>query len=119
MTCHDARSELLEYHFGLLEDRAVLEQHLLECRACLEHFFELKRAVELGEGSPGPSEQARARIRAAVADELTPKRRVQRLWWERPVAIALAASVVLVAGAATRAITSGPGSPPYAMLQGK
>ena len=117
MTCDEARAMLLDYHFGTLEDRSELEVHLGECRACLAHFFELKRAVELGEAAPRPSGSARARLRAAVAEELRPKAPVPvpRAWWERPAAFALAASVVLVAGAATHVIQNGPGSPPYAL----
>jgi anti-sigma factor RsiW len=108
---------LLDYHFGTLEDRAALEAHLGECRACLTHFFELKRAVELGEAAPRPSRDARARLRAAVADELRSARPapVPRAWWERPAAFALAASVVLVAGAVTHALQNTPGAPPYAL----
>jgi anti-sigma factor RsiW len=119
MTCEEARATLLDYHFGTLEDRAALEAHLVDCRACLAHFFELKRAVELGEAAPRPSRDARARLRAAVADELRPKRPapVPRAWWERPAAFALAASVVLVAGAATHVIQSGSGAPPYALRE--
>lgn len=117
MTCEEVRAVLLDCHFGPLEDRAALEAHLEECRACLAHLLELKRAVEVGEAAPRPSRDARARLRAAVADELRSKRPapVPRAWWERPAAFALAASVGLVAGAVTHALQNTPGSPPYAL----
>jgi anti-sigma factor RsiW len=108
-------SELVAYHFGLVEndERKRIEDHLASCRECLQTFLDVKRAVETGAEGPSPSPKARERLRNAVFAELhpTPKRAL----WERPVAFAIAASVVLFAGAATRVLTSGPGSPPYAL----
>lgn len=114
MTCEEARAMLLDDHFGTLEDRAALEAHLGECRACLAHFFEL-RAVELGEAAP--RRDTRTRLRAAVSDKLRSERPAPgpRAWWEGPAAFALAASVVLVAGAVTHALQNTPGAPPYAL----
>lgn len=119
MSCREIENELASYHFGMLDgpSRAEVEEHLVGCASCVRVFVEIKRAVEVDAGALVPSKMARARLRRAVASELgvgTPRR-----WWERPIAFALAASVVLAAGAATRAITSGPGSPPYGLSTGR
>jgi anti-sigma factor RsiW len=133
VTCTDVEPELVAYHFGLLEDdaRTVVEEHLVSCGACLRAFIELKRAVETGAADgPLPSNAARARLRRAVATELgvateagahdkSAMAAAKRRWWERPVAFAVAASLVLVAGRTTHALTSGPASPPYAMSEGR
>lgn len=120
MSCTETEPELVAYHFGTLDDgtRARVEDHLVGCASCVRAFVELKRAIEFEPLDAGavPSKSARARLRRAVANELgidTPRR-----WWERPIAFALAASVVLAAGAATRVITSGPGSPPNGLSAG-
>jgi hypothetical protein len=42
----------------------------------------------------------------------------KRAWWERPLAVALAASVVWVAGATLHALTAPVGSPPHALQHG-
>ena len=121
MTCTQVEPELIAYHFGLVsgEARAGVEAHLLTCQACLRAFLDVKRAVETGEDSAAPSMAARARLRRAVAREIGAER-PQRAWswWERPMAFAFAASVVLLAMPATRALTGGPGAPPYAMSSG-
>jgi len=85
-------------HFGVVSDdvRALVEEHLLGCTACVRAFIELKRAIETTEDAPRPSTSARARLRSAVATELgvrtapavAPKRRP----WERPLAFANAAA---------------------------
>lgn len=108
-------SELVGYHFALVEgdERKRIEDHLASCRECLHAFLDVKRAIETGAEGPEPSRKARERLRNAVFSELHPS--PKRARWERPVAFAVAASVVLFAGAATRVITSGPGSPPYAL----
>ncbi|HSQ63287.1 MAG TPA: zf-HC2 domain-containing protein [Polyangiaceae bacterium] len=118
MTCEEIELELVAYHFGLIEGEARerVEAHLASCGACLAAFLAIKRAIETGEGGPAPSKASRARLRSAVAREIAPT--APRRWWETPVAFAVAASVVLAAGAATRAITSGPGAPPHALLEG-
>ncbi len=116
MNCESIEPELVSYHFGLLEGdaREAVEKHLTVCPACVRAFVGLKRAIEVGEAEAArPSNAARARLRRAVAREVNPT--APRKWWERPVAFAVAASVVLAAGATTRAITSGPGAPPYSV----
>ena len=109
-------SELTGYHFGVLDDdtRRQVEAHLLECPECVKAFVEIKRAIETSEAAPAPSDAARAKLRRAVAREMGI---AERTWWERPVAIALAASVVLVASATMHALTSTDGRPPHALSQ--
>jgi len=141
MTCDEIERELVGYHFATLEDapsdsrrpassgsvdRRRVEEHLVSCAACVRAFVEIKRAIETSEEAPAPSPAARAKLRHAVARELdgaaadgksptTKRADVRRTWWERPLAIALAASVVLVSGAAMHALTQTSGSPPYAL----
>ena len=128
MTCTEIERELVGYQFGTLDDeqRRCVEEHLVACAACVRAFVELKRAIETSEEAPAPSPAARAKLRRAVARELgdgyaaggtSRTRAVEvRSWWERPLAIALAASVVMIAGATMHALTSTTdGSPPYAL----
>ena len=114
MKCEEIEADLVGYHFGTLDEdaRRALEEHLCGCGACVRAFVETKRAIETSEDAPAPSETARARLRRAVATELGV---APRTWWERPLAIALAASVVLIAGATMHALTSGDGRAPYAL----
>ncbi|HEY1957351.1 MAG TPA: zf-HC2 domain-containing protein [Polyangiaceae bacterium] len=118
MTCDAIEPELVGYHFGTLDDetRAKVEAHLCACAACVRAFVETKRAIETSEDAPAPSAAARARLRRAVARELGV---APRVWWERPIAIALAASVVLIAGATMHALTTGNGQAPYALRAGR
>ncbi len=107
-------SELTGYQLGTLDEeaRGRVERHLVECAECVRAFVEIKRAIETSEAAPAPSDAARARLRRAVKREMGI---AERTWWERPVAIALAASVVLVASATMHALTTTDGSPPYAL----
>ena len=107
-------SELAGYHFGVLDDetRRRVEAHLMECPECVRAFVEIKRAIESSEEAPAPSNAARSRLRRAVKREMGI---AERTWWERPVAIALAASVVLVSTATMHALTTTDGSPPHAL----
>lgn len=113
MTCREIEAELVGYHFDTLGEamRGRVEAHLTRCPACVRAFVEIKRAIETSDEAPRPSSIARARLRRAVEVELG----VGWRWWERPFAIALAASVVLVAGVTTHALTTAPGSAPYAL----
>ncbi|MCA9596673.1 MAG: zf-HC2 domain-containing protein [Myxococcales bacterium] len=103
-------AELIGYHFNALSPaaRERVEHHLLACPRCCAALIALKRAIEVPDGAPSPA--ARTRLRRAVAQELKPRRR-----WETPLAVAVAACSVLALGAATRALTAGPGAPPYAL----
>jgi anti-sigma factor RsiW len=116
MTCQEIEQELVAYHFATLdaETRGRLEAHLVKCSACIAAFVDIKRAVETSEREAGPSAELRVRLRRAVSDELG-LTRPRWVWWERPVAIAVAASAVLVAGAALRTIASIPAAPPHAL----
>lgn len=117
MTCETIEPDLVAYHFAVLDDdaRERVESHLASCGACVRAFVELKRAIERADDAT-PAPCARAKLRDAVARELgIAPANVARRRWERPLALALAASVVLLAGRATHAITSGPGTPPYGL----
>jgi anti-sigma factor RsiW len=107
-------SELSGYQFGTLDEetRRRVEEHLMECAGCVRAFVEIKRAIETSEAAPAPSDAARARLRSAVKREMDP---ASRTWWERPIAIAIAASVVLAATATMHALTTTDGTPPYAL----
>jgi anti-sigma factor RsiW len=117
MTCETIEPELVAYCFATLDDtaRAAVEGHLPGCAACVRAFVEVKRAIETAEAAPRPSDAARARLRRAVARELGDGAGVRRTWWERPLAFALAACLVLAASASTRALASRSGSPPLAL----
>ena len=111
MTCENIRPALIAYHFAVIDgdERVAVETHLPGCSACVRELVELKRAVELADDHGGPSDVARARLRAAIADELRgPNRR-----WERPLAFACALVATVMAVVATQAITEGPGAAPY------
>jgi hypothetical protein len=119
MTCERIEPELVAFHFGETDGalRDEIEAHLVSCPSCVRAFVGIKRAIETQqEAEARPSRAARDRLRRAVAREIAPE--PARKWWERPVAFAVAASLVLAAGATTRAITSGPGTPPYQVARG-
>ena len=112
MTCEAIEQELVGYLFVTLDaaTRAKVEEHLLGCAACVRALIELKRAVEADADVPPPSPALRGRLRASVARELGIARPARR-FWERPVAFVVAASAVLAAGAATRALTAPAAAP--------
>jgi anti-sigma factor RsiW len=116
MNCAEVEPELVAYHFNALDDAARngVEAHLVECAACVRELVRLKRAVETSEDAPPLSDGARLRLRRSVARELGIGT-VKWSWWERPLALAVAASIVLVAGAATHALATFPGAPPHAL----
>ena len=118
MDCEMTKSELVAYHFGVIEERARtgMEQHLLGCSSCLREFIELKRAAETADAEPSPA--VKARLRSAVADELKSRAlRSSWSWWERPLAVALAGLMVVMATVFVRRIAESPGAPPRAISQ--
>jgi anti-sigma factor RsiW len=111
--CEMTQSELVAYLFGVVDEsaRTGVEQHLLGCSSCLREFIELKRAAEMADAAPSPG--ARERLRRAVTDEV--KSRAPRSswsWWEKPLAVALAGLMVMMAMMFVRRIAASPGSPP-------
>lgn len=116
MTCEAIRPQLVGFQFGIVlgDERAAIEAHVIECKDCLRELLELKRAIETGEDGPRPSDVARARLRAAVVRVVRP---AKRRWWERPVALAFAATAVIASMAAMHSLTSGPGDAPYAQRE--
>ena len=101
---------LTGYHFGVVSDqvRKDVEAHLLECRACLVAYLDIKRAIETGDGGPLPSTEARQRLRRAVAGELDRP----WSWWERPLAFAFAGGGLFGATIALHVVTTWPAGLP-------
>ena len=75
--------------------RARVETHLRGCRSCLDAYLSLKRSIEAADLKP--SDEARVRLRDAVARELSAAEPAAWLWWERPLAVAFAAAAVALA----------------------
>jgi anti-sigma factor RsiW len=116
MSCDRFREDLVSFLFATLatEERDALESHLGRCGECVRELLTLKRAMDAaddGAAAPGPSAASRERLRQAIAVELgvTP---VTRRRWERPLALAIAACVVLGAGLTASRIVAGVGGPP-------
>ena len=104
MDCLATPPDLLRYHFGALpeDERAAIDAHLPRCQPCLLAYLRLRRAVEtpppgVSAGDARPSDAARARLRAAVAQHFRPRPR-QRLWrlLGRPVPLYQSAAAALV-----------------------
>ena len=118
MDCEMTQSELVADLFGVIEDgaRPGVEQHLLGCSSCLCEFIALKRAAETAEAEP--SAAVRDRLRRAVGKELKDRApRSSWSWWERPLAVALAGLMVVMAMVFVRRIAASPGVPPRTMSQ--
>jgi anti-sigma factor RsiW len=132
MTCEELETELVGYHFGVLADEARqrVEGHLVECPSCVRAFVGVKRSIERSEDVPAPPEGGRARLRLAVARAIGPRAGSTGTlsafepigaappalsWRGRALALSVAASVVLAAGATTDALMSLPGTAPYAV----
>lgn len=113
MSCERARPELPGYHFNTLDDeaRALVEDHLLTCPRCVAEFVAVKRAIETAAHAPRPSDVARARLRRAMAAAMG--RPPKRAWWERPLALGVAAASVLLALGAVQALARAPGAAPH------
>ena len=97
MQCELTQSELVSFHFADVdgEARTRVEAHLRECRSCLDAYLSLKRSLETTDLKP--SEEARVRLREAVAEEVSAVQPAPWLWWERPLAIAFATAAVALA----------------------
>lgn len=121
MTCNQVDSELIAFHFGLVDvgERERIEEHLLSCHACLGEFLDRKRAIETCDDGPPPSAALRDRVRQAVAVELGIGRRAYVWsWWERPLAFAFAGMVVWLALFVVHSLASGPGMRPHRLSDG-
>lgn len=120
MKCTEIRPELVVYHFGETtpETRADLEEHLLDCRGCLADFLRLKREIETADLAARPSPAARARLREAVARQVSPEEaRGPWSWWERPAALVFAGATVLAAIFLVQMVASSPGTVPRSLAQ--
>ncbi len=113
MSCERVRPELPGYQFNTLDDeaRALVEDHLLACPRCVADFVAVKRAIETAAHAPRPSDLARARLRRAMAAAMS--RPERRGWWERPLALGVAAASVLLALGAVQALGRTPGAAPH------
>ena len=97
MQCDVIQPELVSFYFADVDEkaRARAEAHLRECRSCLDAYLSLKRSIEADELKP--SDEARVRLRDAVAQELSAAEPEAWLWWERPLVVTFAtASVALI-----------------------
>jgi anti-sigma factor RsiW len=100
MSCDKVEPELVAYHFGTIdpEARQAVEEHLPGCAKCLREFISLKRAMETSEDEPAPSQEARQRLRRAVAYEVSGSAPILSWrWWER--SLALGGALAVLAGA--------------------
>jgi anti-sigma factor RsiW len=99
MLCELIEPEIVSFYFGEVEEtaRARVETHLRECRSCLDAYLSLKREIEAADLKP--SDEARVRLRDAVARELSAAEEPW-LWWERPLAVAFATAAVVLASVA-------------------
>jgi predicted anti-sigma-YlaC factor YlaD len=97
MHCEVTQPELVSFYFGDVEEqaRARVETHLRGCRSCLDAYLSLKRSIEAADLEP--SDEARVRLRDAVARELSAAEPAAWLWWERPLAVAFATAAVALA----------------------
>lgn len=113
MSCERVRPELPGYHFNTLDDeaRALVEEHLVTCPRCVGEYVAVKRAVETAAHAPRPSDLARARLRRAMATAMG--RPARRSWWERPLALGVAAASVMLALGAVQALGRAPGAAPH------
>ena len=92
MSCERVRPELPGFQFNTLDDvtRALVEDHLLNCPRCVGEFVAVKRSIETAAHAPRPSDLARARLRRAMAAATS--RPAAPSWWERPLALGVAAA---------------------------
>lgn len=117
MDCDLIRQDLIAFCLGDIDDkqREQIEAHLLSCATCLQELFTYKRAIERSEAKP--SEAAKARLRDAVERKLALRRPKVWLWWQRPLAVAVAAASIILAAAAINVLKTSPGRAPHAGLK--
>jgi hypothetical protein len=97
MRCELIEPELASFYFGDVEGeaRTRVENHLRGCRSCLDAYLSMKRSIEAADLKP--SDEARVRLRLAVARELFAAKPAAWSWWERPLAVAFASVAVALA----------------------
>jgi hypothetical protein len=95
---------LIDYHFGTLPaaERAAVEEALVSSPEALRAYLQLKRQLDRAQprdDDAAPSDQARLRLRAAVADTVRP-RPARKLWGllARPVPLYQTLAAAAVAG---------------------
>lgn len=117
MNCTEIEAELVGYHFGETspDTRANLEAHLLACRACLQDYLLLKRAIETEPLDEAPTPMARMRLRKAVAAEVQKPRMRPWAWWERPTAFLVASAAMVAVLTMLHGISTGPGAMPHSL----
>lgn len=123
MDCAVIQIDLAPYHLATCDEatRAKIDAHLVECTSCLRAYLAVKRHLERGSAAQlRPSDAARARLRAAVAEEFRPTlgaRTVRAL--RRPIplyqGLAAAAAIALVVTALAPMLTRAPQVEPAAM----
>jgi anti-sigma factor RsiW len=104
MDCALIEGHLIAYELATLPDgeRAAVEAHLIECRACLRTYLGLKAHVDhAARAGGGPSDAAYRRLRAAVGARFrpTPLRRIRR-WLSQPVPLYRGLAIVAVVAVA-------------------
>lgn len=122
MNCDAVETELTGFHFATLDadTRRAVEQHLVACPRCVGAYLALKRSVEDAAAGSAPSAASRARLRQAVEAVVRPKpARGVWSWWERPLALGLAAASVTLALGAMHAVATSPGTAPHALHGGR
>jgi len=119
MRCEDFQANVVAWHFGEVtaEEREAAEQHLVGCAACLREYLKVKRELEAPAEAPRPSAASREKLRGAVADLVAPKP-ARWLWWERPLAFALAGAAALLAISLVGSVGTSDGRAPVSMTAG-
>lgn len=113
LLCHQALALATARHAGLSDPDALrLEQHVASCPRCAEELPLLGRIVDIGRSDPSASDGAIARraLGRALSGQEPRARSAPRPSWRIavPVAIAAAASALLVAGLGAGVIELGP-----------
>ena len=74
MKFEEVQQELIAYHFKTVREPISIEveNHFLECQACLRSYFDLKRAMEKPLSDSVPSRACRARIKHEIMRKYRP-----------------------------------------------